>query len=179
MNPKYHDFLKALNKAVHPFPELAIKRAMYAQSAKLQGAGMSKIPMSVIEESSPSKSEAKKYYDAINDSVDVEASFLQAKDAEMEALYGQDIALTYLYADAKPKLEADTIANRDIGIDITPEIPEILIEKDVPRQFRAVLQDIDNSFRDDFVKGMDRSDSKRKATKNKLKKLIEQIGNLG
>ena len=178
MNPKYHEFLKALNEVVHPFPELAVKRAMYAQSAGLKGAGLSRIPLSIIEKVSASKSEAKKYYEAIDDSVDVEAVFLQRSDSEMEALHGQDIALTYLYADSKPDLDADTIANRDIGINVTPEIPEILIQKDIPRQFERVLRDIDDSFRDDFIKGMDRNDATRKRINTKLKKLIIQIGKL-
>ena len=119
------------------------------------------------------------YYKAIDDSLDVEASFLQQKDGDIEAVHGQDAALTYLYQDSKPDLKADTIANKNLGIDVTPDVPEILIQKEIPRQFQRVLNDIDDSFRNNFIKGMDRSDSKRKAINTRLKKLIKQIGDLG
>lgn len=166
--------MKVLEEIVHPFPELAVKRAMYASKAGLEGAGLSKIPMSIIEDMSPSKSEAKKYYTAIEDSIDVEASFLQQKDGEVMADFGEETALIYLYENVDP----DTIINIDLGLDFTPEIPESLISADMPKMFDRIVIEIDDAFSDDFVRGMDRSDATRKGLKTKLKTLIEQIGEL-
>ena len=180
MNRKYHNLLKALTEADHPFPDVAVKRAMFAERKKMQGAGLSRIPLDILQDEISSKKEAENLYQAINDSVEVEASYLARKDVELESLYGLDVALSYFYQDSKVQVDTQKdIINKDLGIDLTPEIPTTLVSETIPREFKQLFEEIHNTFSNDFVAGMDRGDKDRKRLATKMKKLVIDIGGIG
>ena len=179
MDKKYHELLNALVREAHPYPELAVKRALYA-SSRFTGAGLSKIPQSVFNDEVSSKSEAKRTYDAIDDSVDVEAAYLARKDIELESQLGFDSALAYYYRDSDTEDEINQdIIDTDLGIKVAPDIPRILLpDSSIPDEFKGIFDEVRRVFADDSVRGYDRSDKDRKRVTADLTTLIEKIGNL-
>lgn len=177
MDKRHHDFLNALVAAGHPFPGAALKRVIYAKSRT--GAGLSKIPTSVVEEDYQSKKEATQVVEGIEDSIGVEATYLARKDLELENTFGFATALAYYYRDEEGSDQeiADKINNIDLPIKTTPEIPAVLTGgESIPRRWSTLFREIDEVFKDDVVRGRDHNDSDRKRFVSQIRTMIEQIG---
>lgn len=170
--------MNALVSVNHPFPEIAVKRAIYAKNRKKKGAGLTKIPLSIIQEDYVSKSEAQGAYDSIDDNIENEAAYLSRKDEELEVSLGFEDAVSYYYADGDVDVDKD-IVNLDLKLKLAPEVPKILMpDQSIPRDFENIFREVERTFRDDAVRGYDRADADRKRIKSSLRKLIERIGAL-
>lgn len=178
MERRYHNLLNALVREAHPFPNEAVRRAIYADKRNLKGAGLTKIPLSVFREEESSKSQAQRVYDSVDDSIDVEAAYLSRRDTELEATLGFETALSYYYADEDVDENTDNdIINTELNIKLAPDIPSILLpDESIPREFKGIFDEVKRVFSDDTVRGYDRADSDRKRITNQLRNLIEKIG---
>lgn len=182
MQKIYHSLLNALVKVNHPFPEIAVKRAIYAKNRKKKGAGLTKIPLSVIQEDYNSKSEAQKTYDIIDDNIDNEAAYLARKDEQLEVQLGFEDAVSYYHTQGDNDDEIDVdqdIVNLDLKLKLAPEISSILMpDQSIPRDFQNILTEVKRVFKDDTVRGYDRSDSDRKRITKSIRTLITRIGEI-
>lgn len=178
MKKIYHTLLNALIKVNHPFPEIAVKRAIYARNRKKKGAGLTKIPLSIIQEEYSSKSQAQKTYDIIDDNIDNEAAYLARRDEQLEIELGFEDAVSYYYGEDDVDVDKD-ITNLDLKLKLAPEVSAILMpDQSIPRDFQNILTEAQRVFKDDSVRGYDRSDADRKRLTKSLRTLITRIGEI-
>ena len=177
MNKRLHAFLNKLVELEHPYADMALKRAIFATKRKLPGCGLTRIPLEILQEDYPSKSDAQALFDSIDDSTDIEAGYLAQKDTVLEQTYGFDVAVQYYY-DKSIDVDKD-ISTVDVGIDLTPTYPSMLLaNSNLPRQVQQIMEETARVFEGDVVRGYDRKDSDRKRLHKKLKKLVTDIGSI-